>query len=245
MSRSQQAEQDTNDAPKRTQRRSGGRAARLAALPSQEEIDLVKRGSPNYTAAPSPEKICIIACGALAKEILDVVEVNGLSHISLTCLPAILHNSPEKIPDEIERSIGEARKAGFEQIYIGYADCGTGGKLDAVLEKEKVERLPGAHCYAFFTGVEAFEKSEEFRAFYLTDFLARHFENLTWRSLGLDRHPELLEDYFGHYDKVIYLAQTENEKLLDYAKRAAELMQLPLHIVQTGYGDLSTSLSEI
>ena len=226
-------------------KRRGGRSARLSEASSAEP--LVEKGAPNYTKPANAESVCVIACGALAHEILDIVKLNGLDHISLTCLPAKLHNEPQAITPAVERAIADARAASFQHIYCGYADCGTGGQLDVLLERENVERLPGAHCYAFFSGVDDFAKreDEDMRAFFLTDFLARHFDGLTWGPLGLEEHPDLLEMYFGSYEKVVYLAQIEDESLLDRAKEIAERLQLDFEYRATGYGDLADSLTKL
>ncbi|MEM8794771.1 MAG: DUF1638 domain-containing protein [Pseudomonadota bacterium] len=225
------------------QRRRGGRQARIEAV-AAKGADLVEKGVPNYTRSSNDARVCVIACGALAREILDVVEANNLSHIALTCLPAKLHNTPEHITGAVERAITDARNAGFTDIFCAYGDCGTGGHLDRLLEREKVERLPGAHCYAFFWGVEDFmaDVEIEMRAFFLTDFLARHFDGLTWKTLGLDRHPELVKDYFGHYEKVIYIAQDPSAPMVDRAREIAERLGLDFEQRLTGYGDLETSL---
>ncbi|MEO1066714.1 MAG: DUF1638 domain-containing protein [Pseudomonadota bacterium] len=224
-------------------RRSGGRAARLRALDGAEP--LVEKGAPNYTTVPGPEKVCVIACGALAHETLDIIRLNGLDHIALTCLPAKLHNAPEDIAPAVERAIQDARTAGFEQIYCGYADCGTGGALDRVLAREGVERLPGAHCYQFFSGVDAFaaREQDDLRAFFLTDFLARHFDGLTWGPLGLEDHPDLRDMYFGNYEKVVFLSQKNDPDLLARAREIADRLGLSFDHRPTGYGDLETSLS--
>ena len=147
----------------------------------------------------------------------------------------------------MERAINDARAAGFQHIYCGYADCGTGGLLDVLLEREKVPRLPGAHCYAFFSGVNAFAEREEedMRAFFLTDFLARHFDGLTWGPLGLEDHPELLEMYFGAYEKVVYLAQIADEALLERAKEIAARLNLAFEYRHTGYGELENNLTKL
>lgn len=226
-------------------KRRGGRSARLSDIQSAEP--LVEKGAPNYTKPPSADAVCVIACGALAHEILDVVKLNDLSHISLTCLPAKLHNEPDAITPAVERAILDARSVGFQHIYCGYADCGTGGQLDALLQRENVARLTGAHCYAFFSGVDTFAEREEedMRAFFLTDFLARHFDGLTWVPLGIADHPELKEMYFGAYEKVVYLAQIEDSSLLARAKEIAERLDLTFEYRKTGYGDLENDLKAL
>ncbi|MCB1461027.1 MAG: DUF1638 domain-containing protein [Nitratireductor sp.] len=190
------------------------------------------------------ERTRIIACGAIARETIAVLAANGMKHVELTCLPAKLHLYPEKIPGEIEREILEAKAEGIEQIFIGYADCGTGGLLDAVCDKHGVERLAGPHCYSFFLGNDEFEALGDatMTAFFLTDFLARQFDAFVTRPLGLDRHPELREAYFGNYKKLIFLAQTDDDELDAKAREAAEFLGLAYERIRTGYGDLATDL---
>lgn len=189
------------------------------------------------------ERSLIIACGALAREVLAVLEANRLDHVEVQCLPALLHNRPERIPGAVREAIREARGS-FSRIFVAYADCGTGGLLDKVLAEEQVERLPGPHCYAFYTGIAAFERAAEadMRAFFLTDFLARQFETLVIEGLGIDRHPELKTIYFQHYEKVVYLAQTEDPVLVTAAENAASRLSLPLEIRHVGFGDLAPAL---
>jgi len=193
------------------------------------------------------EKVRVIACGAIAREVLAVCEANGLDHLELTCLAASLHLHPEKIPGEVERKIVEARNEGVENIFIAYADCGTGGLLDIVCEKHGVERLAGAHCYAFFTGSDAFDAAEDdnMRSFFLTDFLARQFESFIVKPLGLDRHPELRDMYFGNYEKLVYLVQEEDEALDRKAEEAAKMLGLVYERRVTGYGDLAEELQVV
>lgn len=191
-----------------------------------------------------PVKLRIIACGAIAREIIAICAANRLDHVSLTCLPAILHNHPDRIPGEIEREIEEARTEGFEDILIGYADCGTGGLLDRVCERHGVQRLEGPHCYSFFTGNAAFaaQGDANMTSFFLTDFLARQFDAFITRPLGLDRHPELREMYFGNYEKLVYLAQTDNPELDRRAEAAADKIGLAYERRFTGFGDLMAEL---
>ena len=187
-------------------------------------------------------KTLLIACGALAREILAIKDMNGMDHVDLACLPAKLHNEPQHIPDRVRERVRRARADGYEHVHVVYADCGTGGLLDKVCEEEDVTRIAGPHCYSFFDGNEAFaERAEagEFTAFYLTDFLARQFDTLIWKGMGLDRHPELLPMMFGNYEKLIYLAQTEDADLNARAEAAAEKLGLKYERRQTGYGDLT------
>lgn len=183
--------------------------------------------------------ILIIACGALARELKAVIAANDWQHVQLHCLPADLHNRPDRIPDAVREQIGASRER-FARILVGYADCGTGGLLDRVLEEEGVERLPGAHCYEFYAGRAAFTAlaDAEPGSFYLTDFLVRHFERLVIRELGIERHPELASQYFGNYRRLVYLAQSEDSQLREQARDAAKRLGLEFHYQSTGYGDL-------
>jgi len=187
----------------------------------------------------------VIACGALAREIVDVVRLNNLSQLTVTCLPAIWHNTPEKIPEGVRAKI-RAAKGKYDSIVVAYGDCGSGGLLDKVLAEEGVERIEGPHCYAFYSGVAGFlDKAEaEYSCFYLTDYLARHFDRLILQGLALDRHPELLPDYFGHYTKLVYLAQSDDAALAAKAEAAAERLGLEYEYRFTGYGDLGRFLMQ-
>ncbi|WP_306456950.1 DUF1638 domain-containing protein [Pararhizobium haloflavum] len=190
------------------------------------------------------EKVQIIACGALAREIRSVIEANGLLHLAVTCLPAIWHNHPERIVPGVDNAIATARREGFSKIFVAYGDCGTGGALDRLLEHEQVDRLPGPHCYAFFAGTDRFAANaeEDMRAFFLTDFLARQFHAFVVKPLGLDRHPELRGLYFQHYEKLVYLAQSDDDTLDQAAREAATFLDLAYERRFTGYGDLTGSL---
>ena len=192
-------------------------------------------------AEGGPPTTLLIACGALAREVVDVIRLNGWSNFSVTCLPAIWHNTPDKIPEGVRRKIGEARGK-YDRILVLYGDCGSGGLLDRVLEEEGVERIDGPHCYAFYSGVEDFlaEADQDPTCFYLTDYLARHFDRLIIEGLGLDRHPELLPSYFGNYTTLVYLAQTEDAALEAKAKAAAERLGLAYRYHFTGYGELGS-----
>jgi hypothetical protein len=186
-------------------------------------------------------KTLFIACGALAREFLAVSAANGWDErITITCLPAIWHNRPEKIPEGVRRKIRAGRKK-FERIFVMYGDCGTGGMLDRVLEEEGVERIEGPHCYQWFAGTADFEKlmDDEPGTFFLTDYMVRHFDRLIWQGLGLDRHPELRDAYFGNYRKVVYLAQIDDPKLAAKAEEAAERLKLEYVYRRTGYGELA------
>ncbi|WP_323010895.1 DUF1638 domain-containing protein [Paracoccus sp. (in: a-proteobacteria)] len=198
-----------------------------------------------YMQRTTPEKVLVIACGMLAREILAVKLALGLIHLDLQCLPASLHFHPARIPGAVDAAVGEARKAGYEHIFIGYADCGTGGLLDKVLEKHGVARLEGPHCFAVYQGAEAFAAVAEAdtTSFYMTDFLCRQFDAFFIRPLGLDRHPELARDFFANYQKVVYLAQTENPRLELVARNAAAMLELDYEKRVTFLGDLGPALT--
>ena len=183
------------------------------------------------------KRTLVIACGALARELIAVKSLNGLNHLDITCLPAILHNRPQEIAPTVRRKIRAARTQ-YEDILCLYGDCGTGGALDAVLAEEGVERIEGAHCYAFYAGLEAFDREmeQEIGTFFLTDYLARHFERLVWKGLGLDRFPELRDTYFQHYRRVVHLVQMEDPAIAARALAAAKRLALPLETRFTGYG---------
>jgi hypothetical protein len=185
----------------------------------------------------------LIACGALAKEIVQIIRANDWQHVRIQCLPAELHNRPERIPEAVRAKIHQARGA-FDRIFVAYADCGTGGLLDKVLEEESVPRLPGAHCYQFYAGSKVFDALQESEpgSFYLTDFLTRHFDRLVVEVLGLDRHPELRDQYFGNYRKLVYLAQSKDDELEAKAREAAATLGLEFESRQTGFGELETAL---
>jgi hypothetical protein len=187
----------------------------------------------------------IIACGALAREIVALRDLNNWPHLVVQCLPADLHNRPEKIPDAVRAKIHAARGR-FSSIFVAYADCGTGGLLDAVLAEEGIERIPGAHCYEFFAGSAQFEAlaEAELGTFYLTDFLLAHFDRLIIHGLGLDQHPELQSIYFGNYKKLTYLAQRPSAEKIAAARLAAQRLSLEFDYHVTGYGALATSLAQ-
>jgi hypothetical protein len=194
-------------------------------------------------AASGEAEVLVLACGAIAREVLSVVSLNGWQHVTVRCLPGKLHSRPERIAPAVDAKLREA-KGRYGQIFVAYADCGTGGALDRVLAEHRVERLAGAHCYGFFAGHGAWQAmhDEEPGTFYLTDFLARHFDSLVVRPLKLDRHPELLPLIFGNYRRVLYLAQTDDEALTERARAAAEYLGLAFERRRTGYGELQTTL---
>lgn len=186
----------------------------------------------------------MIGCGALARELVALTRSAGMPEVDLTCLPATLHNRPERIPEAVRARIRKARAAGREQLFVAYADCGTGGMLDRVLEEEGVARLEGAHCYEIYAGRAAFAamSDEEPGTFYLTDFLARNFERLVIQGLGIDRHPELLPMYFGNYTRVVFLAQTDDAALTTLARRGARRLGLRFERRFTGHGELKPAI---
>jgi len=191
-------------------------------------------------------RILVIGCGALARELVALRKLNSWSHMDITCLPAIWHNHPERIADGVRRKVRAAKAAGdYAEILVAFGDCGTGGQLDKVLEEEGVVRLDGAHCYAFFTGVDVFTRQAEddMTSFFLTDYLARHFDTLIWRGFGIDKHPELRDMLFAHYTRVVYLAQTDDAELNRLAENAAHKLSLAYERRETGYGELASFLA--
>ncbi|EDQ32320.2 Protein of unknown function (DUF1638) [Hoeflea phototrophica DFL-43] len=197
--------------------------------------------------ARSSRRVRVIACGMIAREVLAVNAQLGQDHIDLKCVDANFHHHPERIAPAVERAILQARQEGFDNIFIGYADCGTGGALDRVCKDHGVERIEGPHCFSFYVGNEAFKAEGDamMTTFFITDFLARHFEAFLIRPLGLDRFPELRDTYFGHYERALYLAQTDDPELEHKARDAANRLGLPYERRLTGYGDLAIALSEL
>ncbi|WP_422802565.1 DUF1638 domain-containing protein [Sulfitobacter pontiacus] len=205
--------------------------------------DLTEKGLP---LAPQTGRILLIACGALAREILDLKEANGWSHLDLTCLPAKLHLYPEKITDEVRAAV-EKHRGKYDDIFVVYADCGTGGLLEAECEKLGVQMVAGPHCYSFFEGNDRFSKisEDEITTFYLTDFLVRQFDAFIIKPMGLDRHPDLRDMYFGNYEKLVYQAQTDDPALTAKAKTCADRLGLAFERRFTGYGDLARTLKAL
>ena len=173
-----------------------------------------------------------------------MIDQAGLTNVDLTCLPAKLHNRPQLIPAAVEARIRRALADGYDRIFIANADCGTGGLLEPVLADEGVERLPGAHCYEVFAGSAEFARMADAEpgTFWLTDFLARNFERLVIRGLGIDRHPELERVYFAHYTRVVYLSQNDDPDLLVLAKRAADRLGLAFEHRPTGVANLAAPI---
>ena len=210
-------------------------------MTAPDDLTLTEQG----LKATGTGQVLLLACGALAREILALKAANNWHHLDLQCLPAILHNHPERIAPAVRQAVAE-NAAQYERIFVVYADCGTGGLLRQTCDELGVDMVEGPHCYSFFEGNARFaEKAEEeITAFYLTDFLVRQFDAFVWRPLGLDRHPELLEMYFGHYEKLVYQAQTNDPALTEKAQTCADRMGLAFERRYTGYGDLTTALAQ-
>lgn len=194
-------------------------------------------------AAVSEATVAIIACGALSHEIHYLRGANNWDHVHLYCLDADLHNRPQLIPGKLKEKIDQCRDR-YATIFVAYADCGTGGGIDSVLVAEGIERLQGPHCYSVYAGEQVFGAlaEEEPGTFYLTDFLARHFDRLIIRGLKLDRHPELRDDIFGNYRRVVYLSQRNDGELLPAARSAANYLGLRFEHMHCGYGNLESRL---
>ena len=202
--------------------------------------------APLKPSDPTLPRTLLLACGALAREIIAIRDANGWAHMDLHCLPADLHLRPDRIPDAVETALARFRDS-YDRVIVVYADCGTGGLLQARCAALGVEMIPGPHCYAFFDGVEAHaaRAEDEMTAFYLTDFLVRQFDAFVWRAMGFDRHPQLIQMMFGNYEKLIYLAQTDDPALDTAAQAAAERLGLRYERRLTGYGDLPTMLAGV
>ena len=187
------------------------------------------------------DRLRVIACGAIAPELKHAYTALGID-VVIEPLPAPLHNTPDRITAAVLDRIAAHP---HDRILVGYADCGTGGQLDAALEEIGVERLPGAHCYELFAGSAAFAAIQDAEpgTFYLTDFLLRNFDLLVWRGLGLDRHPELRDTYFGNYRRLVFLSQRTEPTDVDAARSAADRLGLEFEHVHTGLGPLTITLS--
>jgi hypothetical protein len=192
------------------------------------------------------EPTLIIACGALARELKIVLAASRFTHLSLMCLPASLHNRPERIPAAVRDAVQRAR-ATHRRVICLYGDCGTGGELDRVLAQEGVERISGAHCYDMLAGVPAMAAlmNEEPGTFFLTDYLVRHFDRLVISGLGLDRHPALRDMYFGHYRRVVYLSQIGSADLLARAEACARQLGLAFCHRATGLDRLRSEVEAL
>ena len=189
-------------------------------------------------------RLLLIACGALAREILAVIKTNAWDHIDIQCLPAIYHNHPEKIVPAIRKTIN-GNIDNYSNIFVVYADCGTGGQLKKLCNEMGLKMINGPHCYSFFEGNEVFQKRDELTSFYLTDFLVRQFDSFFWRPMGLDKHPELRDVYFSNYTTLVYQAQIKDKKLQSIARDCARRMGLAYEYRFTGYGDLETALHKV
>jgi hypothetical protein len=179
--------------------------------------------------------VLLLACGALAQELLALKSLGGWERVTIECLPALLHNTPREIPGAVRAKLEEVKDS-YDEVFVAYADCGTGGLLDTVLEEYGVERIPGAHCYEFYAGAQRFAEihEAEIGSFYLTDFMVRQFDSIVIRGLGLDLHPELRSVYFENYQRVVYLAQTDSPELLAKARECAEKLGLEFETHFTG-----------
>lgn len=189
----------------------------------------------------------VIACGALANELIALKRLNNWENFVIDCIPAKYHSTPALIPEAVKTKITKIQNnAPDDEILVAYGECGTMGLLDKVLDETGVKRLPGAHCYQFFAGQESFNDlhEAEIGTFYLTDFLTKHFETYVWKMLGLDRKPELLDMYFGNYKKLIYLAQTDNQVLTLKSEEYAKRLGLSCERIFTAYGEMATELED-
>lgn len=191
----------------------------------------------------NPSRILVITCAAIAREINEIKKLNQWSQMDLQAITADLHATPHKIPQAVADKIDQS-KSDYDQIYVAYGDCGTSGELDKVLEERGASRLPGAHCYDFLAGESLYAQlqDEEPGTFYLTDFLAQHFDRLVISMLGLDRYPELLSLYFGNYKRLVFLAQTESPEITHIAKQAAQKLGLDFKRIFTGTGVMAPML---
>jgi len=194
----------------------------------------------------------VIACGAIAHELVAVLKANHWDHAEIKCLPAEWHNTPDKIVPAIREILSEKTDS-FQRVFIAYGDCGTGGKLDTLIAEQhalgnkNIERLGGDHCYAFFAGLDNFASisNDDIGTFYLTDYLAANFDRLILEDLGIKAHPELLSMYFGNYNRLVYLSQQDKPELLETAKQAAKSLNLSFEHIHTGLESFDTALSGI
>jgi hypothetical protein len=190
-------------------------------------------------------KIGIVACGAIVRELIAIANRQGWDY-ELTGIPAQLHNRPERIAPAVAQRLN-AWADSFDLILVGYGDCGTGGALDALLAQyNHVVRIPGPHCYEFLGGDAFTDQAERhLGTFYLTDFLAHHFDGLVRRGLGLDRHPELRDLYFGHYTHLMYLRQMDAQDESERARAAAAELGLTYVAAHSGLDELERRLCTI
>ena len=219
----------------------------MTAVPgAPEDHVLTEQGLAAPRVSGVSGRVLLLACGALAREILALKAANGWDHMDLHCLPANLHLWPDRIPDAVEAAV-RAYRPRYDDIFVVYADCGTGGLLQARCAALGVEMVPGPHCYAFYQGIDAFaaHAEDEITAFYLTDFLVRQFDAFVWRPMGFDRHPQLIGQIFGNYEKLIYMAQTDDPGLDALARDHAARLGLAYERRATGYGDLAGVLGRV
>lgn len=228
-------------------RRSGGRQARLGRRARPQEAEAVAPESLVTTSANPDGPALVLACGAIANEIIALREQLGVADdaMVLHCLPAELHNRPGQIAPRVDAFLSEHRHK-YSRVLIGYGDCGTGGALDKVLERHEADRLPHAHCYEFFATTPVFNAiaEAEVGSYFVTDFLVRHFDRLVWEGLGLDTRPDMLEAYFGNYRDLVYLAQTDSEPLQEKAREAAQRLGLNYVYRKVGFGDLAAAIKD-
>lgn len=189
------------------------------------------------------ERLLVVGCGALAREVQAIVRANGWEHVDVRLLPAELHATPRRIPPALDEALAEATGS-YDRVFVAYADCGTTGGIDEVCERHGAERLAGAHCFAVYAGLAEWDalQEEEAGTFYLTDFFVRNFESFVGRPLGLDRYPELIGDILGNYRRVVYLAQDDDPDLRERAEECAAALGLAFECRQTGYGRLAPTL---
>lgn len=187
----------------------------------------------------------LIACGALAKEVIALTQHNNLGHIDVQCLPANLHHRPVLIPKAMQKAI-EKYQPHYEKIYVIYGDCGTAGELDKVLEHYNIERIPGPHCFSFYEGNQRFSNNEDdVTSFFLTDFFCRHFDKFMWEQYGLGKTPSMIPFVFGNYEKLVFIAQTKDQKLYNKAIEIAERLNLRFEYRYRGYSDLGLFIEQL
>ncbi len=199
----------------------------------------------DYKFSRKPRGKLLIACGALAKEIIQIIEHNQLRDIDVQCLPARLHHRPSLIPKALDDMVLKKRSK-YQNIYVIYGDCGTAVGIDKVVEEYQLERINGPHCFSFFEGNTRFAETEDdITSFFLTDFFCKHFDKFMWQELGLDRHESMVDFVFGNYKKLVYIAQTEDDDLKQQAKAIADRLSLSFEYRYRGYSDLGIYIENI